>query len=75
MLPPKQFTEKEKMELKQMAICTILVPARYYELLWVDATGWPHYNQLERMPAMSADEKEKLFKQYIILYAEKNRML
>ncbi|MFT3846143.1 MAG: hypothetical protein QM725_13895 [Lacibacter sp.] len=74
-LPPKQFSEKEKAELMQMATCTILVPARYYELMWVEDTGWPHYKQLQRLPQMNDEEKEKLFKQFILMYAEKNRLI
>lgn len=74
-LPPKQFSEKEKADLVQMAICTILVPGRYYELFWVEDTGWPHYKQLQRLPEMSIEEKEQLFKKYILMYAEKNRFL
>ncbi|MBL0358589.1 MAG: hypothetical protein IPP72_17765 [Chitinophagaceae bacterium] len=57
-LPPKNFTEEEQLNLRQMAICTILVPARYYELYWVDDMGWPHFNQLQRLPEMSLPEKE-----------------
>ncbi len=75
MVPSKQFTEKEKADLRQMAICTILVPARYYQLLWVDATGWPHYNELQRMPEMSAHERERFLMQYVLLYAEKNKLV
>ena len=74
-LPAKQFSEKEKNDLIEMAICTILVPARYYELFWVEDTGWPHYKQLQRLPEMSEEEKEQLFKKYILIYAEKNRLL
>jgi hypothetical protein len=74
-LPPKQFSDKEKAELIQMAISTILVPARYYELMWVEDTGWPHYKQLQRLPQMKEEEKEKLFKQFILIYAEKNRLI
>ncbi|MBL7740969.1 MAG: hypothetical protein JNK14_17235 [Chitinophagaceae bacterium] len=75
MLPPKAFSEKEKTDLRQMAICTVLVPAKYYELMWVDATGWQHYNQLQRMPEMSADERERFLMQYVVLYSEKNRLI
>jgi hypothetical protein len=74
-LPPKQFSDKEKAELIQMATCTILVPARYYELMWVEDTGWPHYKQLQRLPQMKEEEKDKLFKQFILVYAEKNRLI
>jgi hypothetical protein len=74
-LPSKEFTEKEKADLRQMAMCTILTPARYYELLWVDDTGWPHFKQLQRIPDMSVPERDKFLKEHILVYAEKNKLL
>lgn len=74
-LPPKEFTDKEKADLVQMAICTILVPARYYELFWVDDTGWPHYRQLMRVPEMNAEQKELFYRPYILKYFEKNKLV
>lgn len=74
-LPPKKFTEKEISELKQMAICTLLVPARYYQLFWVDDTGWPHFKELKRLPEMPVEDRNAFLKEYVLLYAEKNRLL
>jgi len=74
-LPPKLFTEKEKTDLMQMAICTILAPARYFELMWVDDTGWPHFRNLERVPEMSIAEREVFLKPYVLKYAEKNKLI
>ena len=71
-LPPKEFSEREKTELIQMATSTVLVPARYYELFWVEDTGWPHYKQLQRVPPMSKEELQILLKPWIIQYAIKN---
>lgn len=73
--PAKNFTEKEIMELKQMALCTILAPARYFELMWVDDTGWPHFRNLERVPEMNPSEREEFLKTYILRYAEKNKLM
>lgn len=74
-LPPKQFTEAEIYNLKQIAVCTILVPARYYELIWVDDFGWPSFRQLQREPTMTEPEREKFLQPYVILYAEKHRLI
>ena len=74
-VPPKEFTEREKIELVQVAISTILVPAKYYELLWVEDTGWPHFKQLQPIKEMNAKEKEIFYKKYILLYAENNKMI
>jgi hypothetical protein len=58
-----------------MATSTILVPARYYELFWVEDTGWPHYKQLQRLPPMPGPELEKFLKPWVIQYAMKNRLI
>lgn len=74
-LPPKVLSEMEKINLKQMAVCTILVPARYYELFWVDDFGWPHFKQLQREPEMTMPERAAFLKPYLIIYAEKHRLI
>ena len=74
-LPPKSFTEKEKVDLKQMAIYTLLVPSGYYQLFWVDDTGWPHYKELKRMPEMNMAQRDEFLKEYVLKYSEKNRLL
>lgn len=74
-LPSKEFTPYEKINLVQMAVCTVLAPARYYELMWVEDTGFPHFKQLAREPEMSALEREDFLKPHILLYAEKNKLV
>lgn len=74
-LPPKKLSETEKINLMQMAVCTVLVPARYYELFWVEDSGWPHYTQLQRLPEMTASAKEVFLKPYILMWAQKNRVI
>jgi hypothetical protein len=74
-LPPKQFTEAEKINLIQMAICTILVPADYYELFWVEDSGWPHYKQLERVPEMAIPERDNFLKPFVLLYHQRNKLI
>jgi hypothetical protein len=74
-LPPKDFTDAEKYNLRQMAVSTILVPGRYYEMIWVDDFGWPNFRQLQREPEMSITEREKFLQPYVIMYAEKHRLI
>ena len=74
-MPPKVLSDREKTDLIQMATCTVLVPARYYQLFWVEDTGWPHYKELQRLPPMPREELEQLLTPWIIQYAIKNRMI
>jgi hypothetical protein len=73
--PIKEYTEVEKIKLREMAVFTILVPGRYYQLFWVDDVGWPHFMQLEREPQMSTPEREAFLKPYVLLYAQKNKWI
>lgn len=75
-LPPKPaYTDREIAELIQLAISTVLVPARYYELFWVEDTGWPHYRQLQRVPPMSDEDRLQFLQPWIIRYAKKNKLI
>jgi hypothetical protein len=74
-LPPKQFSETEKLRLKELGQHSILAMARYYELIWVDDQGWPHFRPLQHFPAMARLEKAEFFKPYLIMYALKNRLI
>jgi len=74
-LPPKVFNETEKFNLRQMAVCTILVPARFYELFWVDDFGWPYFKELQREPELSMPERATFLKPYLLMYAEKHKLI
>jgi hypothetical protein len=74
-LPPKTFTETEKLNLRQIAVSTILVPARYYELIWVDDFGWPNFKELQRLPQMTDPERTIFLQPYVLMYAEKHRII
>jgi hypothetical protein len=71
----KNLRPMKKINLVQMAVCTVLVPARYYELFWVEDSGRPHYKQLVRESEMSPQQRQDFLKPYILQYAEKNKMI
>lgn len=71
----KELSEKEKNDLMQLGICSILVPAKYYELIWVDDIGWPHFKQLHQLPNDNLAERTFLLKQYVLLYNDRNKLV
>lgn len=73
--PQKELSENEKNDLLQLGICSILVPAKYYELIWVDDIGWPHFKQLKQLPDNNLAERNFLLKQYVLLYNDRNKLL
>ena len=74
-LPPKQFSDTEILRLRELGQHSILALARYYELIWVDDQGWPHFRPLQHFPAMDALEKMEFFQPYILMYAVKSRLI
>jgi hypothetical protein len=75
-LPPQpNYTEAEKAKFIQMAECTVLAPARYFELVWVEDSGWPHFNTLRPLPRMKPEEKVAFMQSHILQYAVKNKIV
>lgn len=73
--PGKQhLSPNDQYNLTRMAEETVLVPARYYQLIWVEDNGWPHYQPLNPLPRMTSEEKEALLQPWILQYVKKNRM-
>ncbi len=68
-LPPqKLYSDVEKQKIIEMATYTILCPARYYELIWVDDQGWPHYRPKTGLPKMTKAEFEVFITPFLLNY-------
>jgi len=74
-LGPITFTKDQKLELMHIAICTLLTPYGYYKLVSQDEDGWPHYENLKKLPALNSGEQLKLMKDAIIDYWTKHKEL
>lgn len=67
-----EFSKDEKMNLMHIAICTILEPYGFYKFLENDQDGWPHFEKIKSIPAISNKEQEHLMKEAVISYFETN---
>jgi len=65
---PETFTKDQKVELMHIAICTLLEPFGYYKLTSQDEDGWPHYDNLKKLPQLNGGEQLKLMKDAVIDY-------
>jgi hypothetical protein len=72
---PISFTKDQKMGLMHIAICTLLEPFGYYKLISQDEEGWPHYENLKKLPPLSGGEQLKLMKDAVIDYWIKHKEL
>lgn len=64
----RKFKKDEKINLMHIAICKLLEPYGYYRFDFVDDQGWPHYQNVEPLPALKAGEQAVLMKEAIVQY-------
>ena len=64
----KKFTKDEKINLMHVATCTILEPYGFYKYSHTDDDGWPHFDFIEKIPAISTKQKEHLMKEAMLNY-------
>lgn len=67
----KKFTKDEKINLIHVATCTILEPYGYYKYSHTDDDGWPHFDFIDQIPAISTKQKEHLMKEAMLNYFKK----
>ena len=72
---PGSFTKDQKLELMHIAICTLLTPFGYYKLISQDEEGWPHYENIKKLPSLNGGEQLKLMKDAVIDYWTKHEDL
>lgn len=66
--PQKKFKKDDKVNLMHIAICRLLEPYGFYEFDFVDEDGWPHYNNITKLPALRPGEQSVLMKEAIVQY-------
>lgn len=64
----QNFKKDQKLELMHVAICRLLEPYGYYLFKGNDEEGWPQFERLSQLPALSAAEQELLVKRAIVKY-------
>ncbi len=67
----REFKKDEKVALMHIGICVLLLPYGYYRELGRDADGWPHFDRVQELPALGAEEQERLMKEAVLAYFEK----
>ena len=64
----RKFKKDEKLEVMHVGICTLLAPMGYYEEVRQDDDGWPHFKQLQPIPAVTEQEQELLMRRALVEY-------
>ena len=66
----EEFTKEEKQDLMHIAICRLFESDGFFHFIGRDEDGWPHYEAMEKVPAMKLMEQERLLKEKIIHYMD-----
>ena len=64
----KKFSKQEKTDLIHVAICTLMIPACYYEFKGRDEDNWPHFELVKNLPAINSKDQEHLIKEAMLDY-------
>jgi hypothetical protein len=73
--PFKKYKKDEKLEVMHVAICSLLEPYGFYELMGKDDDGWPHWKLKENLPFLDAKQQNKLIIDSIIDYFKKEEFI
>ncbi len=71
----RKFKKDEKLNLIHIAICTVLVPFGYYRFSHNDEDGWPHFDQLKKLPFLSDSEQKLLMRKAVLDYFEETGII
>jgi hypothetical protein len=64
----QKLSKDRKVDVMHIAVCSVLEPAGYYEFLGRDEDGWPHYENIKKMPHLNDMEQDSMMKEAIIEY-------
>ncbi|GAB5555961.1 MAG: hypothetical protein SchgKO_01740 [Schleiferiaceae bacterium] len=66
----KRFKKDEKVNIMHIAICRVLSKYGYYEYKGQDSDGWPHYENIEKLPPLKTGQQSLLMKEAVVAYFE-----
>lgn len=71
----KSYSKDEKMDLMHVATCKLLSYDGYYRYAYTDEDGWPHYDELQKLPYADLLKQESLLKKLVVRYFEEEGIL
>jgi hypothetical protein len=71
----RNYTKDEKMDLMHVATCKLLSYDGYYRLSHHDEDGWPHYDELKKLPYADLLKQESLLKKLVVKYFDEEGIL
>lgn len=65
-----KLSKDQKVDVMHVAICTLLETYGHYNYIGRDKDGWPHWEVVEKLPALDGAQQEQLIKKSIVEYWE-----
>ena len=66
----QKYSKDEKLAVLHVATCRVLEPYGYYKFTGLDQDGWPHFENIKKLPPLGAAEQERLMKDAVIVYLD-----
>ena len=67
----ESFSKDEKQDLMHVAVCSILAPFGFYQIVGHDEDNWPVWEQIKPLPKFEKPiDQEQFLKEHIIHYFE-----
>ncbi len=64
----QKYTKDDKLNILHIAVCRLLEPFGYYKFSHYDEDGFPHFDEVEKLPELKPNEQQILMKKAIIQY-------
>ena len=64
----QKYTKDDKVNILHIAVCRLLEPFGYYKFSNYDDDGYPHFDEVEKLPELKPNEQQILMKKAIIQY-------
>ena len=64
----KDFNKTQKIELIHIGVCSILAPLGFYRLSHRDEDGWPHFENIKKLPVLKGNEQDQFMKEALVAY-------
>lgn len=70
-----KLSKDRKLEIIHVGVCTVLTPFGYYEFVGDDKDGWPHFENIKKLPPLGSLEQQRMLKEAIIGYFKVNEVI
>nr|WP_228446866.1 hypothetical protein [Chryseobacterium sp. 3008163] len=69
----QKYTKDDKLNILHIAVCRLLEPFGYFKFTHYDKDGYPHFEEVEKLPELKPNEQQLLMKKRLfIIFRKRN---